>query len=323
MAESKDVIKGALNMENSALAKRPLGHTNFQVTPIGLGGAHLGRTSDGFSDELAIATVHCALESGINLIDTSPYYGQSQRRIGIALEQWYKKGGRREDLIISTKTGHCPDESRDYTADSIRRSVEESLRLLHTDYLDILLVHDPNDLAEVLGPGGALETLRKFKAQGIIRSIGLGAQSHEFHRRCIETGEFDVLLTAGNYTLIEQSAAKGILEPAATHDIGVLNGTALLLGLLSGSDPRKSVPVVLMGDEKEKAQRAYKLWEWAQSRGVSLLALNLQFCLRERRIASTLLGVANPEQLETDIAAISEKVSDNIWSELYERFNFS
>ena len=303
-------------MTNTALPRRRLGRTNFHVTPIGLGGAHLGRTPDGFSDKLAAATVHRALELGVNLIDTAPLYGESQRRIGLALAEWYRQGGRREDLFISTKTGRSAGGGKDYSADATRRSVEESLRLLRTDYLDILLVHDPNDLAPVLGPVGALQALQKLKDEGVIRAIGLGVRSHEFHRRCIETGEFDVSLTFCDYNLIDQGAAQGVLETSASHDVGVLNGTAVMLGLLSGRDPRKTT---LQGRDQQ-TQRAYELWKWSQSQGVNLLALNLQFCMREQRIASTLVGAANPAEIEADVAALSDEIPDEIWEDLCERF---
>ena len=299
-------------MANPALARRRLGRTNFMVTPLGLGGAHLGQTPEGFSDELAAATVHRALELGINLIDTAPMYGESQRRIGLALDAWHKRGGRREDVFLSTKTGRSPDGACYYSADATRRGVENSLRLLRTDYLDILLIHDPDDLGPVLGKGGALEALRKLKEEKVIRAIGLGVRSHEFHRRCIETGEFDVSLTHCDYHLLNQSAAAGVLAPAAARDVGVLNGAAVLLGLLSGRDPRTVKRQIWPG--------AYELWHWAQSRHCSLLALNLQFCLRERRIASTLVGVSNPAELEADVRAISAEVPAQAWQELRERF---
>jgi len=300
-------------MTTPALAKRRLGRTDFHVTPIGLGGAHLGRTPDGFSDELAAATVHRALDLGVNLIDTAPMYGESRRRIGLALEEWYGRGGRREDFFLTSKTGRSAEGAKDYSADGTRRSVKESLRLLRTEYLDIVLVHDPDDLAPVLGPGGALEALKEFREQGVIRAIGLGCRSHEFHRRCMETGDFDVSLTFLDYNLVDQSAADGVLGAAAAHDVGVLNGAAVMLGLLSGRDPREV-------EYRRQAERAYELWQWAQSRGVSLLALNLQFCAREQRIASTLVGVSNPAEIEADVAALSEEIPGEVWRDLRERF---
>jgi len=303
----------------SGLTRNRLGRTGFYVTALGLGGAHLGRTPGGYSDELAVATVHRALELGVNLIDTSPMYGESQRRIGMALDEWYSSGGRRQDIIISTKTGRASDGAKDYSADGTRRSVEQSLGLLRTDYLDIMLVHDPDDLSPVLGPGGALEALQELKAQGVVRAIGLGVRSHELHRRCIETGDFEVSLTHCDYNLVEQSAAVGVLTPAAAHDVGVLNGAAVLLGLLSGRDPREIAPQLRSFATEERMLRACALWDWAQARGVSLLALNLQFCMRESRIASTLAGASSPEEIETDVAAVSEGIPEDVWQELHDR----
>ena len=94
-------------MKNSTMPKRRLGRTGLNVSPIGLGGAWLGHGSDGSREDIAVATVCCALESGINLIDTSPAYigGKSEAYIGMGLAEWCRNGGRREDVVISTKTG--------------------------------------------------------------------------------------------------------------------------------------------------------------------------------------------------------------------------
>jgi len=297
-------------------AKRRLGRTGLRVTPLGLGGAHLGRTATGFSDEQAVRCVHRALELGINLIDTAPLYGESERRLGLALRQWWRRGGRREELVLSTKTGRAADGGKDYSADGTRRSVERSLRLLGTDYLDIVLVHDPEDLSPVLGRGGALEELMRLKGEGLVRAIGLGVRSHELHRRCIETGEFDVCLTFLDYNLVNQSAAAGVLEAAAARDVGVLNGAALVLGLLGGRDPREF-------PRRPETEAACALWDWARSRGADLLALNLQFCAHERRIASTLVGAASAEEIERDVRALREPIPAELWRELGERFHIS
>ncbi|MBC8443379.1 aldo/keto reductase [PVC group bacterium] len=313
-------------MRSFPLPKRRLGRTELLVTPIGLGGAHLGRVGPGvddFSDELGAATVLRALELGVNLIDTAPMYGDSRRRIGMGLEEWYRRGGRREDVLISSKTGRDGEGGKDYSADGTRRSVEESLRLLRTDYLDVLLVHDPDDLSLVLGPGGALEALKGLKDQGVIRAIGLGVRSHETHRRCMETGDFDVSLTYCDYNLIEQSALDGVVRPAAAHDVGVLNGAVVMLGLLGGRDPRQVARELGGFATPERLQCAAAMWDWAQSRRLNFLALNLQLCIRQPLIASTLVGVSNPMELETDTAAVSEEIADETWQELSDRFGIS
>ncbi len=310
-------------MADFPLPKRRLGRTELRVTPLGMGGAHLGRIGPGsteYSDELAVAAVHRGLELGINVIDTAPMYGESQRRVGLALAQWRSNEVKREDIIISTKTGRGPDGAKDYSAAATRRSVERSLQLLQTDYIDILLVHDPDDLDPVLRPGGALEALLECKDEGLIRAIGLGCRPHEFHRTCIETGHFDMSLTFCDYNLLDQSAAAGVLAPAAAHDVGIYNGTVIMLGLLGGEDPRDIALRRPGFATPERVQRATALWEWCRARELSLYALALQFSMREPRIATALVGVREPQHLEAAVAAISAEIPAEVWDDLEEEF---
>jgi aryl-alcohol dehydrogenase-like predicted oxidoreductase len=314
-------------MTDFGLSKRRLGRAGAYVTPLGLGGAWLGRTADGLLDEsMGIATVLRALELGVNLIDTSAAYlrRESERFIGLALEEWYRHGGRREDLVLTTKTGtHV--RPPDYSAEATRESVARSLELLKTDYLDVVLVHDPHDLSPVLAPGGALEALQTFKAQGVVHAIGLGVRAHALHRRLIEAGLIDVSLTHRDYQLLNQSAVEGVLEVAAAHDVGVLNGSPTLNGLLGGGDPLEFVRERETRGwrpqfSNEEVQRARALWEFGQAHGISLLALNLQFCRRESRIAATLVGASQPEQIEADVAAMLAPIPGKVWTALRSDF---
>ncbi len=303
------------------LDRRRLGRTGFMVTPIGLGGAHLGRTGPGpddFDDDQAVATIFEALKLGIANIDTAPMYGESQRRVGLALKQLPAEGFRREDIILSTKTGRDSQSRPGYSYDETMRSVENSLRLLRTDYIDILLVHDPTDLSEVLGPGGTLEALLELKAQGIIRAIGLGARPHDFHRACMETGHFDVSLTFCDYNLIDRSAVDGVLEPAEKHNVGVYNAAAVMLGLLGGEDPRIVAQRLGGFATAQRLERSVRVWDWCCEHGVELLAANLQLCARERRIASTLVGAASPEQVRRDVAALTTPLDGSVFEKLAE-----
>ena len=307
------------------------------MTALGLGGVWLGHTPAGFEEDLAVATVLRGLELGINLVDTSPsgYYaaGNSERWVGMALQEWYRRGGRREDLVLSTKVGarDYPRQPKDYSATATQRSLEKSLELLNTSYLDVVLVHDPDDLEPVLTPGGALEALKEAQEMGIIRAIGLGARPHAFHRRCIESGDFDLVLTYRDYNLVDQSAAQGVLPCAAAHGVGVLNATVTIGGLLGGRDPLETVreqnaasapphgPYVSHPDEVRLARA---MWDWAQARGLSLLALNLQFCLRNPHVASTIMGAACPAEIEADVAAVSIPVVEATWNEFLQEFVF-
>jgi aryl-alcohol dehydrogenase-like predicted oxidoreductase len=289
------------------------------VTPIGLGGAHLGRTGpkpDDFDDQQAVDTIFEALRLGITNIDTAPMYGESRRRIGLALKQLPVEGIRREDIILSSKTGRNADGSFNYSREATLRTVDESLQLLNTDYIDTLLVHDPDDLGPVLGPSGTLDALLGLKEQCIIRAIGLGVRSHEFHRECMATGAFDVVLTFCDYNLINQSAVAGVIEPAVEHDVGVYNAAAVMLGLLGGDDPRTSASRLGGFANPERLGRSVRVWEWCREHGVDLLAANLQFCARETRIASTLVGAASPEEIRRDVMALREPIDETVFETL-------
>jgi len=308
----------------------PLGRTGLQVSPLGLGGAWLGLKGNAFDDEQAVGTVLRALELGLNLVDTSPSYagGQSERRIGLALDEFRRRGGRREQLVLSTKTG-TRTRPHDYSGDGTRRSVEASLKALRTEYLDVVLVHDPVSLELVTAKDGALEALHRLKREGLVRAVGLGVRDLGFHRRLIEAGLIDVSLTYRDFNLLSQDLLREILPLAKERGAGVLNGMALVGGLLGGGDPLEYASDPSRHNAKarywiylpqnDEGARARALWEFCRARKVSLLALNLQFCLRERRIASTLVGAARPEEIEEDVRMARTPIPDGVWAALEER----
>jgi len=323
-------------MTSHTLERRPLGTTRQSVTPIGIGGAYLGMCQENgqrrTDDDLGAATVLHALELGINLIDTSAGYmggGRSERIVGQALRQWLDNGGERSDIVVETKTGTRDRRNRtasSYTAAATWESIETSLDALNVEYLDVALVHDPMDLDPVLAPGGAWTALQEMRSQGLVRAIGLGTRRHDYHRRMMETGACDVCLTHSDFQLIRQEARVGVLEPAAEHGVGVLNGTSLAHGMLVGRRPPTEIVSgfhdrwrVAMKRRPEFAvalDRAQALWDWTKSRDINLLALNLQYIAREPRISATLLGASTPEQIEMDVAALTEQLPDGVWGEL-------
>ena len=124
------------------------------ATSMGFGCASLRSSQD------ATDALHCAIDLGINFVDTAPHYGASERYVGIGLE-----GGWRDKVYLETKTGLYGNDS-DYTASGTRSSVENSLRLLKTDYFDAVLIHEPKVFEEAFDPGCALDELLKMKDEG-------------------------------------------------------------------------------------------------------------------------------------------------------------
>jgi aryl-alcohol dehydrogenase-like predicted oxidoreductase len=290
--------------------QRILGRTGLAVSEIGLGGVGVGGAYGGdVTEKDCVETVELALTAGINLIDTSPLYGDSERRLGIALA-----GVPRQSYFLTTKTGTHRDRWQDYTRDGTLWTVENSLKLLKTDHFDVLLVHDPDSMEPVLAPGGALDTLEDLRRQGVVKYIGLGQRSHAFHRQAIETGRFDMILTYNDYHVTRTTAyTNGLLQFAEEHNIGVFNGSPMGHGLLAGDDPRTLNTHHL---QERDQQAAARLYDWCQERRINQRAVVLQSCLRQPLIHSTLTGAKTPTELRQNLDAIAEPLPDHVWHDL-------
>jgi len=293
------------------LPRRRLGRSELRVPAFSLGGYPLGwGGAQGEKD--AIEAVQYAVEQGLDYIDTSPFYGESERRIGLALQ-----GVPRERLILSTKTGTHPSRPQDYTWDATMWSVENSLTLLRTDYIDLLLVHDPQDIEPVFAPRGALEALERLKEQGVIRNIGLGQRRFDYHKRAILSGRFDVILTFNNYHPLDVSATEWLLPLAAEHDVGVLNGAAMAHGLLVGQDPDLIVREERPGSHlRALLPAARRFYRWCREKQIPMPAVVFQFCMRQPLIHCTLTGIQNRAELEENLRGATMDLPDDLWAEL-------
>ncbi len=303
-----------------ALTKRTLGRTGIRVSPIGIGtgslGAHPAVTDPAAADELAVATLRTAFRAGLNYIDTAPGYrgGDSDRRVGMALREV-----SRDQVVLATKVGTHPARPGDVTGETAAWIIEQSLEVIGTDRIDIALVHDPSTMGPVLERGGAVEALERLKEEGKVRAIGLGVQNHEYLRIGIESGRFDVIQSPYDYNLLRTTAGN-LIDLASERELGFINAAPFLAGLLSGVDPEEIVDIrAATGMWKLRdrdVRRACRIWEWARDRDADLRALAMQFCLREQRIATTLIGPRRPSDVVEDIAAATQPVADDDWEEL-------
>ena len=286
------------------LLTRKLGRTNLEVTALGMGGAGIGRSN--VTDAEAISAIHKAIDLGINYLDTAPLYGESERRVGLALQ-----GGKRHQLHLATKTGTHPKWKGDYSSQGTRRSVENSLKLLKTDYLDICLVHDPDDMGTVVSKEGAFDELKRMREEGLIRYIGLGVREHQFHRLAIQRNDVDVILTYLDYTLIQQTATS-LIKVATEKNVGVINGSPIAMGLLSGIKPSRTNTLTDHIKQSEN-EKAFQLWRLAVDLGVKLLDVAIQFSVRQPMIGCTLTGAKNATEVEQNYKSAITNLSDSVW----------
>ena len=212
------------------LEQRLLGNTGIQVSRLSLGTVKIGRNTDVKypstfdlpGDEAVTELLETAHSLGINMIDTAPAYGISERRLGELMPL------TRKDWLLCTKAGENYRDQRssfDFSADGIRRSVHNSLSHLRTDYLDIVLLHsDGNDL-QILNDTAAMATLAELKNQGMVRAIGMSTKTIEGGLAALASS--DVVMVTYNPS---ETSERPVIKEALRTGKGVMIKKALASG---------------------------------------------------------------------------------------------
>jgi aryl-alcohol dehydrogenase-like predicted oxidoreductase len=212
-------------MANQApLPTRPLGRTGHGATLFALGGEGVLRTHGCFDE--AAAVIHRALDLGVNYFDTAPAYAGSMDYYGAAL------GDRRRDIFLASKT-------HDRTRDGSLRLLDDSLRRLKTDYLDLWQLHDlrtPGDLTQIFAPGGALEALLAARDDGRVRHLGItGHHDPAILLEAMRRFDFDTVLVALNAADVHRLPfSTTVLPEAARRKMGVIGMKVYGAGHLVG-----------------------------------------------------------------------------------------
>jgi aryl-alcohol dehydrogenase-like predicted oxidoreductase len=284
---------------------RTLGRTGLQVSELGLGGLFVSRAGGGDQAQ-ATATVRRALDLGVNWVDTAPSYHDSEEVLGIALE------GVTQPYYLSTKLGGRPKPFNPKDKAGLRQSVEESLRLLKRDYIDLLLIHEPDrpgqydwweDWESFHGP--VREFLAELKQEGLISWTGLGGTTAYELPRIMATGAYDVVLTAFNYSLLWREAAIAVLPEAERQEMGVIAGSPLQQGALAGRyDEQIEHGAPWLSPPRREQYR--RLYTYVHSVGIPLPELGLRFVLSDPRVSVTLMGVRSVEEVEANVAAVEK-----------------
>ncbi len=275
------------------MEKRSLGNTCLKVSEIAFGGVEIGMpygigvhsAADMLREKDAIRLLELALDKGINFYDTARMYGQSEKLIGKAF------GSRREQVIISSKCRHFR-QSNGVLPDAhliskiIHDSLEESLRELNTDYLDIFMLHQAD--LEILSHQAITDTFQELKASGKVRSIGASTYSLEESKGAMDSGIWEVVQLPFNLMDQRQSA---LFDLATERGVGVVIRSVLLKGLLS--ERGKNLPEPLV--EVEKCVQ--KFGHFASRKGLDLPSLAIRFALSFKEVSSVLVGIDKEEYL--------------------------
>src|SRR5215203_5910406 len=268
---------------------RRLGKTDLQVPILSFGASSLGAEFRSVTLDEALGSVRVALECGLSLIDTSPFYGRgmSEVLLGLAL-----KGVPRESYTLCTKLGRYDLQHFDFSAKRVAESVDVSLHRLGTDHLDVVLCHDIEFVPMQQIVDETLPALRDIQRTGKVRYIGFSGYPQKIFRFICDQTQVDCVLSYNQYTLQNTRFADETVPYLKAKGVGIMNAGPFSARLLTNAP----LPAWLKEPEAVKAA-ARKAAAHCESKGVDIAKLALQFSLANSDIATTVTGSANPQNI--------------------------
>ncbi|MEV7991747.1 aldo/keto reductase [Streptomyces sp. NPDC086077] len=299
---------------------------------LAFGAAGIGNLYTELTDQQAYDAVAAAWRQGVRHFDTAPHYGLglSERRLGAALREH-----PRPSYTLSTKVGRrlepaygtgddlahgfvVPATHRrvwDFTADGIRRTLDASLERLGLDHVDTVYLHDPDDHAEQAFREG-YPALERLRSEGVVGAIGAGMNQTAMLTRFVRDTDVDVVLCAGRYTLLDQSALTDLLPAARERGTAVVIGGAFNSGLLA--EPRRGATYDYAAATGELVERALRLKAVAERHGTTLRAAALAFCAAHPAVTGVLVGARSAAEADDCAEQFRAPVPAALWQELRE-----
>jgi D-threo-aldose 1-dehydrogenase len=298
---------------------------------VGLGGAPLGNLLGEVHESDAVAAVNAAWDEGWRYFDTAPHYGLglAEERLGLGLQ-----GKPRDSYVLSSKVGRIiysadtaatDDEGFDvsttrrrrwdFSRDGVLRSIEDSLRRIGTDRLDVVYVHDPDDHFDE-AVATAFPTLIELREQGVIGAIGSGMNQAAMLTRFVREIDLDVIMLAGRYTLIDPDGLDDVLPACVANDVQVVAVGIFNSGLMSQPRPAAGTTFNYEPAAQTLIDKANKLADVCESHGTTLPAAALAFPLFHPAVAGIAVGCRTPDEVHTNAALARSEVPAALWSDL-------
>lgn len=304
-----------------------LGSSGVVVTRLGLGTAALGGLYTAVEDGEAAAVLDRAVGLGVGYLDTAPRYGNgtAEQRVG----SWLR-GAARPAPVLSTKVGRLllPDPGArsehfahgegyrqvfDFSADGVRRSLDESMDRLGVDRVDVVYLHDPDDHADQ-ALREAYPALHELRSQGVVGAIGVGMNQNAVPARFVRETDLDVVLLAGRYTLLDRSGADELLPLCLERGVTVVVGGVYNSGVLA--DPAPGAHFDYEPARPQVLATVQRLRDVAAGHGVPLKAAAVRFPLRHPAVGCVLLGARSVAELDENVAMAGYPVPEQAWADL-------
>ena len=295
------------------------------VSQLGLGTAQLGGLYSSVSDEEGQELIDAAISSGIKYFDTAPHYGKgvSEKRLGRYLSKYPRGSG-----VLSSKVGrllvpsdkeedsffldadNSVERLNDYSEAGIRRSFEESLERMNIDSIDIVYIHDPDDYPDD-AINYAYPALAKLRAEGLVKSIGIGMNYNEIPTRMINECDIDVVMNAGRYTLLDQSAADELFPAALKKGVSIVSVGVFNSGVLAHPSPDshyfyEPAPAHIVA-------RALEFQSALAEFDVTLQQAAIQYPLRHEAVKCGVVGCRSAKSLAENISNFDREVPEAAW----------
>ncbi len=295
-------------MSVATLPTRPLGNTGLDLPILSFGASSLGAEFRNVEMSEVFDSVHAALELGMNLIDTSAYYGRgmSEVLLGIAL-----KGVPRDQYMLCTKLGRYDVNHFDFSAKRVAESIDVSLHRLRTDYLDIVLCHDVEfvPLAQVIEE--TIPAVRKAQEAGKVRCVGISGYPMKVFSEVVAQTNLDCIMSYNQYTLQNTRLVDEVLPQLKPKGVGIMNAGPFAARLLTNAplpDWHK--------DSAEVQQAARVAAQLCERRGVDIAKLALQFSCNHPDLATTVAGSANPNNIRKWADWISQPIDEELLADV-------
>jgi D-threo-aldose 1-dehydrogenase len=314
----------------------PLTGTVVHPGPFGLGCAQLGNLFQAMSDDDAFDVLEAAWDAGVRWFDTAPHYGLglSERRLGAFL-----RTKPRHEFTVSTKVGrllvpnpagrHRRDEEGfdvpatlrrvwDFSAPGVLRSLEASRERLGLDAIDVVLIHDPLEHAAA-AIDEAYPALESLRADGRVRAIGVGTRDTTVLTRFVEETGINVVMLAGRYTLLDQTALDELFPACARRGVSVLNAGVFNSGVLASPEPSAGATFEYTTAAAGIVERARAIARVCADHGTSLPAAALAFSRAHPAIASIVVGAATAAQVRENRSMLDPPPPPEVWAALVEQ----
>lgn len=277
---------------------REIGKTGMVVSSLSFGASSLGGVFHDLKEKEGILTVHTAIDSGINFIDVSPYYGftKAEALLGKAL-----KDIRRDKYFLSTKVGRFGAngvKSWDYSAARAIKSVEESMKRLNIDFIDLINVHDMefSDLNQVINETlPALIRLKELGKVGHVGITGLPLDNFKYVIDRVPAGTVESILSFCHYCLNDDALTE-YLDYFGQHGVGVINASPLSMGLLTRRGAPSWHPA-----SKAIMLHCHKAVEYCNKKQYPIEQLAIKYSVSNPKIATTLVSTTSPANIRENI----------------------